>query len=65
MNLALFWDIALGGLYLKRRFGGKWHKATCCTLVSCPADFLPWRWRWYVPPKRRFSTDNTVLYPGR
>jgi hypothetical protein len=23
MNLALFWDIALGGLYLKRRFGGK------------------------------------------
>jgi hypothetical protein len=19
--------------------------------------FLPWRWRWYVPPKRRFTQD--------
>jgi hypothetical protein len=29
--------------------------ATCCTQVPCSADFLPWRWRWYVPPKRRFT----------
>jgi hypothetical protein len=29
--------------------------ANCRTLVSCLADFQPWRWRWYVPPKRRFT----------
>jgi hypothetical protein len=29
--------------------------ATCCTLVSCLADFRPWRQSWYVPPKRRFT----------
>jgi hypothetical protein len=23
--------------------------------VSCLANFLPWRWRWYVPPKRSFT----------
>jgi hypothetical protein len=26
----------------------------CCRLLSCSAD-LPWRWRWYVPPKRLFT----------
>jgi hypothetical protein len=25
------------------------------TLVSCSADFRPWSWRWYVPPKNRFT----------
>jgi hypothetical protein len=29
--------------------------ATCCKLVSCSADFRPWRWRWKIPPKRRFT----------
>jgi hypothetical protein len=24
-------------------------------LVSCSADFSPWKWRSYVPPKRRFT----------
>jgi hypothetical protein len=24
------------------------------SLVSCSSDFRPWRWRWYVLPKRRF-----------
>jgi hypothetical protein len=28
--------------------------AICWTLVSCSAGFLPWKWRWYVPPKLRF-----------
>jgi hypothetical protein len=28
---------------------------TCYTLVSCSTDFLPWRLRWHVPPKRRFA----------
>jgi hypothetical protein len=32
--------------------------------VSCPANFLPWRWRWHVTPKRRF-TYNMELYPRR
>jgi hypothetical protein len=27
------------------------------TLVFCSADFLPWRWKWYVPPKRRSTYD--------
>jgi hypothetical protein len=27
--------------------------AACCTLVSCSANFRPWRWRLYDPPKRR------------
>jgi hypothetical protein len=29
-------------------------KPAAVTLVSCSADFRPWRWNWYVPPKRRF-----------
>jgi hypothetical protein len=27
----------------------------CCLIVSCSADFRPWRWRWYISPKRRFT----------
>jgi hypothetical protein len=27
------------------------------TLVPRPRIFLPWRWRRYVPPKRRFAQD--------
>jgi hypothetical protein len=30
---------------------------TCCTPVSCSADFRLWRKRWYVPPKRRFTYE--------
>jgi hypothetical protein len=26
-----------------------------CILVSCSANFRPWRWRWHVPPKRRLT----------
>jgi hypothetical protein len=29
--------------------------ATCCTLVSCSADFRPCRWSWQVPQKHRFT----------
>jgi hypothetical protein len=29
--------------------------STCCTLVSRSADFLPWKWRRYIPPKHRFA----------
>jgi hypothetical protein len=27
-------------------------------LVSCSAYFLPWRWRRYVPPKRRLTLNR-------
>jgi hypothetical protein len=39
--------------------------ASCCPLVSCPAEFLPWRWRRYVPPKRRFTygLHGSISYP--
>jgi hypothetical protein len=33
--------------------------STFCMLVSCSAEFRPWRGRWYVPPKRRFSQNMT------
>jgi hypothetical protein len=34
-----------------------WHDslAICYTLVSFSTDFPPWRWRWYVPQKSRFT----------
>jgi hypothetical protein len=42
MNDAIFWVIE------------PWHcLATCYSLVSCSTDLRSWRWRWYVPPKRR------------
>jgi hypothetical protein len=44
------------------RAGGSDRCCTCCTLVSCSADFLPWRRRWYSPPERRFTFDYTALY---
>jgi hypothetical protein len=31
------------------------QQAICYTLVCCLADFLLWRWSWYVRPKRRFT----------
>jgi hypothetical protein len=30
-------------------------KPPACAPVPRSADFLPWRWRWYIPPKRRFE----------
>jgi hypothetical protein len=57
MNVAIFWDVAPRSPYVNRLFGGK-ARPSCCTyytLVSCSANFLPWRWRWYVLPKRRFT----------
>jgi hypothetical protein len=38
-----------------------WDVVPCrsCVLTLVPRlrIFLPWRWRWYVPPKRRFTQD--------
>jgi hypothetical protein len=33
--------------------------ATCYRLVCCSADFLPWRWRWYVPLKMSVYVRTT------
>jgi hypothetical protein len=35
------------------------------TLVPRSPIFLPWRWRRYVPPKRRFEQDYTAPHPRR
>jgi hypothetical protein len=35
------------------------------SLVSCLVDFRPWRWRWYIPPKRRrgyITEDDKFLW---
>jgi hypothetical protein len=46
-------------LYLQGRnldYKPAWNRrlGSCCKLDFCAADFQPWRWRWYVPLKRRF-----------
>jgi hypothetical protein len=40
---------------LVSRLAGLFCPATCYTLVSCSADFWPWRRRWYGPPKLWFT----------
>jgi hypothetical protein len=52
---AVFWDVALCRSYVNRRFGGRYRHLL--TLVPRSRIFLPWRWRRYVPPKRRFKQD--------
>jgi hypothetical protein len=44
-------------LYVHRIWGTHSCSYECrsCTLVSCSADFLPWRWRRYLPPKHWFT----------
>jgi hypothetical protein len=37
--------------------GGDYEECHLLTLVSRARIFLPWRWRRYVPPKRRFAQD--------
>jgi hypothetical protein len=55
---------------VQRRFGGKYHfhlqdkinLATCCTPISCSADFRPWRWKLYLPPKGKlYRTKRSVI----
>jgi hypothetical protein len=51
MKNAVFWDVAPCRSCVNKRFGGTY----------CPHPrsriFLPWGWRRYVPPKRRFTPD--------
>jgi hypothetical protein len=39
--------------------------STWCTLVSCSAYFLPWRWKRCVPPKRRLTYGLHGSIPQR
>jgi hypothetical protein len=34
-----------------------------CMLVACSADFPPWRWRRYVPPKHRLTYELRRYIP--
>jgi hypothetical protein len=65
-----FWDItSCSPLSVNRRFGGTYrlrlqgHLRSRWFLVAL--IFLPWRWKRYVPPKRRVTTNYTALYPWR
>jgi hypothetical protein len=55
IKVAIFWDIAQYNPYVNRRFGGTYRIATCWKLIYFSADFRPWRWRWYITPKSRFT----------
>jgi hypothetical protein len=35
----------------------KISQAICWMLVPFSSDFRPWRWRWYVLPKRQFTYE--------
>jgi hypothetical protein len=64
-NVAIFWDIAPCSPYVNRRFGGTYHHHLQRLKPVVPSHLLhggfvlgcfrPWRWRWYVPPKCRFT----------
>jgi hypothetical protein len=60
MKISIFWDITpCSPLRANRRFGGTYRQ---CLLGTCfhagfllTSFFRPWRWRRYVPPKRRLT----------
>jgi hypothetical protein len=58
LKSTIFWDVTpCSPLKINRRFGGKYRSA--CHLLSRwflgLLIFRPWRWRRYVPPKRRLA----------
>jgi hypothetical protein len=67
---AVFWDVAPCLSCVNRRFGGTYHlhlqgkkireRGTSVSkqLQTRSRIFLPWRWRRYVPPKRRFVQER-------
>jgi hypothetical protein len=72
MKNAVFWDMASCRSCVNRRFWGAYRLhlqgrkirergiSVCChllTLVPRSRNFLPWRWRRYVPPKRWFTQE--------
>jgi hypothetical protein len=79
MKSIIFWDIMpCSSLSVNRRFGGicRLHlqdgknnvgwQSTDYTAFLAQLNFRPWRWRRYVPPKRRsILEDYMALYPRR
>jgi hypothetical protein len=72
MKNAVFWDMALCRSCVNRCFGGMYRHhlqgrknlsltdSVCShllTLFRRSRTFLPWRWRRYVPQKRRLTQD--------
>jgi hypothetical protein len=54
MNKIVFWDVMPCRFCVNRRFEGTYRLHL---QGSSLADFLPWRWRQYIPQKRRFTED--------
>jgi hypothetical protein len=67
---AVFWDVALCRSCVNRRFREMYRLHLQGRIIqsgfslqppahagSSHADFLPWIWRRYIPPKRRFTQD--------
>jgi hypothetical protein len=60
MKNAVFWDVEPCISCLYWRFGGIYRLSSLQPSAhagSSLADFLLWRWRQYIPPKRRFTQD--------
>jgi hypothetical protein len=68
MKNAVFWDVALCRYSVNRRFGGKYRLNLRGTKIrerrinlsiylqsAASRNFIPRRWRRYVPPNRRFT----------
>jgi hypothetical protein len=57
----VLWDVVPCRSCVNRRFGGTYrlHRPgrKICALVPRSRNFLPWRWRRYVPLKHRFTQD--------
>jgi hypothetical protein len=85
---AVFWDVGPCRYFVNRRFGETYRlhlqsrkireRGTSCSLqppahaASSFADFLLWKWRRYVSPKRRFTqaphgatSEKTALFIGK
>jgi hypothetical protein len=68
MKATIFWDTVSSSIMwtdFSEESITSIFRVTYCTLISWSANFRPWRWRWYVPPKRRSQTDYTALYIRR
>jgi hypothetical protein len=62
MKNVVFWDVALFRSCVNRRFGRTYLTGgSVCShllmLVHRSRIFLPWRWKRYIPPKRRLTQD--------
>jgi hypothetical protein len=53
--VAIFWDVAPQSVCEPTFRRNVSPPATCWKMISCSVDFRSWRWRWYVPPKLRFT----------